>query len=245
MNCRTRRIALYAIGVLAILASVNALTHSYAGLYNWALHHRVDGWQAMSWPAEIDVFLVLGELALYVAYLDTWSGRNKIWPWVTTATGLIVSVVGNVGHIQELPGHPVTLADRLTAAASPVAAFAGLTIGLLVLRMTREQPTPRGLTTITPAGLILASRLLSLTPLSRGSDHEGTVSPLRMTASDRQETRLLKDAREILKVARARGDKISQRCLASQLRDRGHRFSNAQLRGIAGAIGLASERHAA
>jgi hypothetical protein len=40
-------------------------------------------------------------------------------------TGLVVSVVGNVGHIQSLPGQPVTLADRLTAATSPVAAFVG------------------------------------------------------------------------------------------------------------------------
>ena len=67
MNPRTRRAALYAIGTIAILASVNALAHSYAGLYDWAIHHRLGGWQAMSWPAEIDVFLAVGELALYVA----------------------------------------------------------------------------------------------------------------------------------------------------------------------------------
>ena len=72
MNPRTRRTALYAIGAIAILASANALAHSYAGLYDWAVHHRLGGWQAMSWPAEIDVFLAVGELALYVAYLDGW-----------------------------------------------------------------------------------------------------------------------------------------------------------------------------
>jgi hypothetical protein len=73
MNPRTRRAALYAIGVIAMLASIDALAHSYTGLYSWASHHRLGGWQAMSWPAEIDVFLVVGELALYVAYLDSWS----------------------------------------------------------------------------------------------------------------------------------------------------------------------------
>ena len=41
MNPRTRRVALYAIGAIAILASVNALAHSYAGLYEWAVHHRL------------------------------------------------------------------------------------------------------------------------------------------------------------------------------------------------------------
>ena len=54
--------ALYAIGAIAILGSVNALAHSYAGLYEWAVHHRLTGWQATSWPAEIDVFLAVGSL---------------------------------------------------------------------------------------------------------------------------------------------------------------------------------------
>ncbi len=117
MNPRTRQAALYAIGVIAILASANALAHSYAGLYEWAVHHRLTGWQARSWPAEIDVFLAVGEFALYVAYLDGWPARQRIWPWATALTGLGVSIAGNVGHIQPVPGHPVMLADRLTAAA--------------------------------------------------------------------------------------------------------------------------------
>jgi hypothetical protein len=134
MNPRTRKAALYAIGTIAILASINALAHSYAGLYDWATHHRLSGWQAMSWPAEIDVFLAIGELALYVAYLDGWPARQRTWPWATALTGLAVSIAGNIGHIQAQPGHPVIPADRLTAATSPLAAFAGLAIGLLVLK---------------------------------------------------------------------------------------------------------------
>jgi hypothetical protein len=43
MNPRTRRTALYAIGIIAILASADALTHSCAGLYGWAVHHRLGG----------------------------------------------------------------------------------------------------------------------------------------------------------------------------------------------------------
>ena len=115
MNPRTRRAALYAIGVIAILASANALAHSYAGLYDWAVHHRLTGWQAMSWPAEIDVFLAVGELALYVAYLDGWPARQRIWPWATALTGLAVSIAGNIGHIQASArpaGHPRGPADR-------------------------------------------------------------------------------------------------------------------------------------
>ena len=84
------------------------------------------------------MFLAVGELALYVAYLDGWPARQRIWPWTTALTGLAVSIAGNIGHIQPEPGHPVILADRLTAATSPLAAFAGLTVGLLVLKMTRQ-----------------------------------------------------------------------------------------------------------
>lgn len=148
MNPRTRRVALYGIGAIAVLASLDALAHSYAGLYEWAVHHRLGGWQAWSWPAEIDVFLVAAELALYVAYLDRWPGRQRVWPWVTAVTGLAVSVAGNVGHIVAVPGMPVTAADRATAAVSPLAAFAGLMIGLLMVKMSRQRGADK-----TPVGI--------------------------------------------------------------------------------------------
>ena len=163
--------ALSAIGAIAILASVNALAHSYAGLYEWAVHHRLTGWQATSWPAEIDVFLAVGELALYVAYLDGWPARWRIWPWAMALIGLAVSMAGNIGHIQAKPGQPVILADRLTAATSPLAAFAGLSVGLLVLKMTRQRvggrPQGSGASTI----LMLASHTLGadiVTPAPSG-----------------------------------------------------------------------------
>lgn len=82
------------------------------------MHHRLGGWQAISWPAEIDVFLVVGELALYVAYLDAWPWRQRVWQWVTAVTRLVISVADNAGHIQPLPAASMTPADRMTAAAS-------------------------------------------------------------------------------------------------------------------------------
>jgi len=71
----------------------------------------------MSWAAETDVFLAVGELPLCVAYLDGWPARQRIWPWATAVTGLAVSVAGNIGHTH--PDHPVIAIDRLTAATSP------------------------------------------------------------------------------------------------------------------------------
>ena len=258
MNPHSRRIALYAIAAIAIVASVNALAHSYAGLYAWALHHRLTGWQAVSWPAEIDVFLAVGELALYVAYLDGWPARQRIWPWATTLVGLVVSVAGNVGHIQPLPGHPVLAADRLTAAASPLAAFAGLTVGLLVLRMNRQHAAARpepgaagheqqlpampgqvngfrpALAPWVPGPVAGAAQDQAQQPMTAAvSDERADAGPI---ASD--ESPLLQDAVFIYRTAAARGERLTQRDLARTLRGRGHRFPNQNLRSIAVAIGL-------
>ena len=251
MNPRTRRAALYAIGAIAILASANALAHSYAGLYDWAVHHRLSGWQAKSWPAEIDVFLAVGELALYVAYLDGWPARQRIWPWATALTGLTVSIAGNIGHIQPEPGHPVILADRLTAATSPVAAFAGLSVGLLVLKMTRQRPRARVLEPRVATALVLAPPLTA-TSMAAGAEPGGGPPANLRWAGDVTRHRngtgphpgLLRDANAIYRDAAARGERLSQRTLARQLRGHGHRFPNEHLRLIADSIGLTANRAA-
>jgi hypothetical protein len=247
MNPRTRRAALYAIGVIALLASVNALAHSYAGLYDWAVHHRLGGWQAMSWPAEIDVFLAVGELALYVAYLDGWPVRQRIWPWVTALTGLSVSIAGNIGHIQAAPGQPVIMADRLTAATSPLAAFAGLAIGLLVLKMTRRQGTAKTAAGA-PGPMLVAATDPQATNvpghLSDG-DQRGSAPPRQEPASAPSvPTELLSDASAIRAAAATRGERLSQRALARELRERGHRFPNDQLHQIAEVTRLTEARAA-
>ena len=252
MNPRTRRAALYAIGLIAILASANALAHSYAGLYGWAVHHRLSGWQAKSWPAEIDVFLAVGELALYVAYLDGWPARQRIWPWTTALTGLAVSIAGNIGHIQPVSGHPVILADRLTAATSPVAAFAGLTVGLLVLKMTRQHTITRTQQPRVATALVLApppSAADSVTPTAQPNG--GPAASMRWPgevprrhADFGPRPGVLRDARIFYRDAAARGERLSQRSLARQLRGHGHRFPNDHLRLIADSIGLNASRAA-
>ncbi len=230
MNPRTRRAALQAIGAIAIAASVNALAHSYAGLYDWAVHHRLGGWQAMSWPAEIDVFLAVGELALYVAYLDGWPARQRLWPWATALTGLAVSVAGNIGHIQAGPGHTVILADRLTAATSPLAAFTGLSVGLLVVKMTRQPACAPSRGTVPAAPLALAGLPAGPEWSVRDSQLSGTAGEtgddLAGQGSDApgREPRLLDAASAIYQDAAARGERLSQRMLARQLRGHGHRF---------------------
>ncbi|MGE5287730.1 MAG: hypothetical protein ACM3ML_11100 [Micromonosporaceae bacterium] len=242
MNTRTRRVALYALAAIAMAASANALAHSYAGLYAWAVHHRLTGWQAMSWPAEIDVFLAVGELALYVAYLDGWPVRQRVWPWVTALVGLVVSVAGNIGHIQPVIGHPVSLTDRMTAATSPLAAFAGLTVGLLVLRMNRQQAARAGSARAVarvfwPLPAAAAGRNGQLVPVAAGVSVPGRAAVMDQSQAPAANgtvqaggphagagTRLLEDANRIYQTAAAHGQQLSQRALARQLRGRGHRF---------------------
>jgi hypothetical protein len=212
----------------------------------------------MSWPAEIDVFLAVGELALYVAYLDGWPVRQRVWPWATTLGGPVVSVAGNVGHIQPLPGQPVLLADRLTAAASPLAAFAGLTVGLLVLRMNRQRATVGQ--SLGPVGQV---RPIPAMPELDNGHHPtaapGGSKPIDVVDRDQAvrpahnaggyahagaspaligESPLLQDAAVIYRTAAARGERLIQRALARTLRGHGHRFPNQSLRDIALAIGL-------
>jgi hypothetical protein len=251
MNPRSRRAALRAIGAIAIAVSVNALAHSYAGPYDWAVHHRLGGWQAMSWPAEIDVFLAVGELANYVAYLDRWPARQRAWPWATALTGLAVSVAGNIGHIQAGPGHPVILADRLTAATSPLAAFAGLSVGLLVLKMTRQaRATTQG--SMRAAALVLVTNPFggSQQPRSQAdrtlSEHGRPGDDLARPSSGAMEADpgLLDAASAIYRDAAARGVRLSQRMLARPLRGHGRRFPNEHLRQIADSIGLITDRAA-
>jgi hypothetical protein len=250
MNSRTRRAALYAIGAIAILASANALAHSYAGLYDWAIHHRLSGWQAKSWPAEIDVFLAVGELALYVAYLDDWPARQRIWPWTTALTGLAVSIAGNIGHIQALPGHPVILADRLTAATSPIAAFAGLSVGLLVLKMTRRHAHARTEQPRLATALVLAPPAAACMPAGTApsTSATGRFHPSGEAARYRDgrgpHPGVLRDASAIYQDAAMRGERLSQRMLARQLRRHGHRFPNEHLRLIADSIGLSASKAA-
>jgi hypothetical protein len=137
---RARAIALVAVAVVSTAATVAALSESYRNLLMWAIHHGVPAPFSWVWPVTIDSFVILGELALFVALLDHWSGWAKAWPWLVIAAGLSASVAGNIGSLGAAPTWP----SRLTAAASPAAAFVGLTIALAVLKrvVARARLTP-------------------------------------------------------------------------------------------------------
>jgi len=129
-----RGIALALIAALVAVASLVSFAESYRGLYLWAHRHGLSGLWAAIWPLQVDVFIAVGELALFVALADRWAPRSRTAAWAVTVTGLAVSVAGNVGHVT---GH--SLAVRATAAVPPVAAAAALAIGLGVLKRVVER----------------------------------------------------------------------------------------------------------
>ena len=124
-----RRAALAAIAVLVAGASLVSFAESYRGLYEWAREHGLAGVWAVAWPLQVDVFIAVGELALFVALADRWERRSRLGAWSVTLGGLAVSVAGNVGHVAS---H--ALANRATAAIPPLAAAAALAVGLGVLK---------------------------------------------------------------------------------------------------------------
>jgi hypothetical protein len=129
-----RVLALAAVATLVAAASVASFMESYRALYDWAHEHGLSvRWSAV-WPLQIDTFIAVGELALFVALVDAWQRRSRILPWVVTLAGLAVSVAGNVGHV----GWAAPIADKATAAVPPLAAAAALAVGLSVLKRVVE-----------------------------------------------------------------------------------------------------------
>ena len=132
-----RRIALAVITALVIAASGASFAESYRGLFLWAHHHGLTGIWAAAWPLQVDTFIGVGELALFVALVDRWKPRARASAWAITLAGLAVSVAGNIGHVTS---HAVTA--RGTAAVPPLAAAAALAVGLGVLKRVVEKHPP-------------------------------------------------------------------------------------------------------
>jgi hypothetical protein len=123
--------ALALTALLVVIASLTSFAESYRGLHIWALRHGLSGGWGAAWPLQVDVFIAVGELALFVAMADDWDRRSRAGAWTVTLAGLAVSVAGNVGHVA---GHD--FAARVTAAVPPLAAASALAVGMGVLKRT-------------------------------------------------------------------------------------------------------------
>lgn len=136
-----RAAALWGVAVLIATATGAAFSESYRGLFEWAGHHGFTGFWAAAFPLQVDLFIAVGELVLFVAMLDAWRRRDRAGAWLTALAGLAVSVAGNVGHSA---AHD--LQSRGTAAVPPLAAFGALWLGLSVLKrvVKRRREAPAG-----------------------------------------------------------------------------------------------------
>ena len=92
-----RGAALTAISVIITGADGAAFAESYRGLWVWAQHHGLSGFWAAAFPLQVDTFIVVGELALFVAMVDQWERRHKAGAWAVTLLGLAASMAGNIG----------------------------------------------------------------------------------------------------------------------------------------------------
>jgi hypothetical protein len=159
-----RTAALWAIAIVITVASAASFAESYRGLYVWALHHGLSGFWAAAFPLQVDSFIGVGELVLFVATVDRWTWRERAGAWAVALFGLAVSVAGNIGHVA---AHDAQ--SRGTAAVPPVAAFAALWLGLAVLkrvlgRRAETMPAPEP-------------------PAATGTAAEGTAPPAADTVS--------------------------------------------------------------
>lgn len=75
-----RGAALTTISFIITVADSAAFAESYRGLWVWARHHGLSGFWAAAFPLQVDTFIVVGELALFVAMIDQWERRHKAGP---------------------------------------------------------------------------------------------------------------------------------------------------------------------
>lgn len=126
---KPRGAALWIISLLVLAATSVSFAESYRALYLWAIHHKLSGSWAAAWPIQIDTFIAIGELGLFVALTYGWSWRTRYPAWIVTALGLSASVAANVGHVAT---HD--LFTRATSAVPPLTASAALAVGLGILK---------------------------------------------------------------------------------------------------------------
>ena len=184
-----RAAALALVAVLVIAASLVSFAESYRGLYLWAHRHGLAGIWAAIWPLQVDVFIAVGELALFIALVDQWRTRQRAAAWVVTLAGLAVSVAGNIGHVA---GHSLTV--RATAAVPPLAAASALAVGLGVLKRVVErrhqQGAPDALRALVPGDAENAAIASLRATLAAGNPWSGRQLETRFGLSRAQATKV-------------------------------------------------------
>ena len=140
-NAHGTAIIVMAIGVIA--ATSVGFTQSWAGLYGWGTDHGLTHWKAISFPAMVDTFIIIGELGLFALALEGHQlKRGLAWadlllPLLLASAGWADSVLFNIGHVHG------AWQNKLTAAVPPVASMLGLFVLLRTLhRLVQNSGQP-------------------------------------------------------------------------------------------------------
>ncbi|WP_433472540.1 DUF2637 domain-containing protein [Spirillospora sp. CA-142024] len=145
----TRWGAIAFMAAAVLTATAGGFAQSYAGLYHWALEHGLRGWKAESFPLLVDLFIIVGELGLFLLAVDAFVLRRRAllsWldfclPLTIALAGWTASLIFNVGHV----GHK-TFSYQATAAVPPIVSMLGLFVLLRTLHRyvsDREEDEPK------------------------------------------------------------------------------------------------------
>lgn len=140
---RALHIAKWAIAVILAASTAAALNESYRAQLDWASGHSLTQYYAWIWPLQIDVFIAVGELALFIAIALMWPVWVRVFCGAVIAVGLAASTAANVGHVT---GHHDLITNRLTAAVPPLAAAVSLVVGMVILHFVATLETKRDYT---------------------------------------------------------------------------------------------------
>lgn len=132
----TRWAAIAFMATAVVTATAGGFAQSYAGLYHWALEHGLRGWKAESFPLLVDLFIIVGELGLFLLAIDAFVLHRKTllsWldfflPMTIALAGWTASLIFNVGHVGEK-----SFSYQATAAVPPIVSMLGLFVLLRTL----------------------------------------------------------------------------------------------------------------
>ncbi|KAB2349420.1 DUF2637 domain-containing protein [Actinomadura rudentiformis] len=143
----TRWSAIAFMAAAVLTATAGGFAQSYAGLYHWALEHGLRGWKAESFPLLVDLFIIVGELGLFLLAIDAFVlQRRRLLSWLDFGLPLSIALAGwtaslifNVGHVGER-----AFSYQATAAVPPIVSMLGLFVLLRTLHryVADEEPEP-------------------------------------------------------------------------------------------------------
>lgn len=121
---RLRQGIVRGVTAIIVVSTVTSTVMSFMGLRAWAAGHGMIGAGSFIFPGFIDAFPLAAEGVLILAYIDHWTTRSRVLPWVVLVAGMAASVALNVGHM-----HTTDVLTQITIGLPPVATALSLWVG--------------------------------------------------------------------------------------------------------------------